>query len=363
MRIMYLSRWIIICFAGISIQCASLAAMPLGDSSKYESEKNTKNLIVYDKNSNEYHFKEGLLALNSNRLDKAKIHFSNIPISSKLFNDARNNLAVIYSMEGDYQKSKKILEETIRFNSSLDIIYRNIIKSKAYLFDANVAAALDVLNKNPKSKPNLIVSTAENYEFSKEIIATRMNESDVKNSDAAVTTSTSATIKNPDSAPVLQSPRPLAPTLEAKRPNETPQKPHVLTGTANPNEVVSPANIPALIAEDTSKSASHALVAWAKAWSDKNLDQYFASYSHDFTPADGKNLTEWKSERVLKIKNKNRIQVKLTNIETDVISTTRVNLKFQQAYSSSGYKSSSAKLTEMKLEGGRWLIIREIVQK
>ena len=110
----------------------------------------------------------------------------------------------------------------------------------------------------------------------------------------------------------------------------------------------------------TSQEAIAAAVnKWAKAWSDKNVDQYLASYGASFKPAKGLSRQTWEQQRRERITKPSKISVELSNMKIKSDETT-AKVKFKQLYRADGKPIRTAKTLLMKRDGDNWYIVEEI---
>jgi predicted lipid-binding transport protein (Tim44 family) len=125
--------------------------------------------------------------------------------------------------------------------------------------------------------------------------------------------------------------------------------------------VVAAAPKPAPSADATDRStaaqeAQAAALAWASAWSAKDVDAYLAAYTPEFSG--GKSRKAWEEERRARIVGKSSISVNLSDLETRLQGDKAI-VQFRQHYSADALKVSSRKTLEMVKVGGRWLIQKE----
>lgn len=104
----------------------------------------------------------------------------------------------------------------------------------------------------------------------------------------------------------------------------------------------------------------NAVAAWAKAWSQKDMGRYLASYGSSFTPPDKMSRAKWESDRQIRIVSKKTIRVDINNLKVEV-NGNKATANFQQIYESDNFKGNSHKTLEMLKQGDRWLITRETV--
>jgi ketosteroid isomerase-like protein len=98
------------------------------------------------------------------------------------------------------------------------------------------------------------------------------------------------------------------------------------------------------------------VLAWAEAWSRKDLDTYFAAYAPDF--AGGTSRKAWEDERRARIAGKKSIVVKLSDLQV-VVNGDKATARFRQDYAADAQKVSSRKTLDLARQGGKWVIVRE----
>jgi ketosteroid isomerase-like protein len=99
-----------------------------------------------------------------------------------------------------------------------------------------------------------------------------------------------------------------------------------------------------------------AALAWAAAWARKDMEAYFASYTHDFNG--GKTRAAWEAERRARITGKRSITVNLSDFDIRVQGDKAV-VQVRQAYSADALKVASRKRLDLVRVSGRWLIQKE----
>jgi len=98
---------------------------------------------------------------------------------------------------------------------------------------------------------------------------------------------------------------------------------------------------------------------WAQAWSDKNLDQYFASYDASFKPAKGLSRQVWEQQRKERITKPEKISVEVSGLKIESDDRT-AKAKFKQSYRAGGQPIRTSKVLLMKRDGDNWYIVEEI---
>ena len=100
------------------------------------------------------------------------------------------------------------------------------------------------------------------------------------------------------------------------------------------------------------------MLAWAKAWSAKDLASYLGAYSKEFTPPGKQSRAAWEEDRRKRIVGKSSISVKLDNLDVS-ISGNKAVAKFRQHYHAGALSVSSRKTLHLLKTGDRWQITKE----
>jgi colicin import membrane protein len=122
-------------------------------------------------------------------------------------------------------------------------------------------------------------------------------------------------------------------------------------------------------AEDDGPRAKHGVHAekmailqtvqsWARAWSARDVDQYFSYYSDAFQTPAGKARAQWAAERRARIRNKAYIELTLMAPHILMRGNTAA-VTFDQVYSSDRVDDFSRKTLMMVRDGKDWKIIQE----
>lgn len=101
---------------------------------------------------------------------------------------------------------------------------------------------------------------------------------------------------------------------------------------------------------------------WAQAWSQKDLNAYFKSYSPNFNPGANLSRSAWEEQRRVRIMSKKQIHVELSEINISFSNAkTNATATFLQSYQSGAILTVSRKTLELSEDKGQWLITREFV--
>ena len=259
-------------------------------------------------------FMKGIILAESGKREEAIKAFTDLTEKYPNLPEPYNNLAVLHADAGQYDKAKKALETAIKTHPSYATAHENLgdiyarMASEAY----DKALQLDGGNTRAQSKLSLI----------KDLFGTG-NKTTIA---AKVDTKTSKT----DTKPI--------------RPAD--KKPE-------PVKTVEPVT-------NDEQSITSAVNTWAKAWSDKNLDGYFASYADSFKPAKGETRKGWEQMRRDRISKPASINVEITNPKVTLEAADSAKMSFKQTYTAGGKPIRTNKTLLLKKVDGNWLINQEI---
>ena len=235
-----------------------------------------------------------------------------------------NNLAVLYASQSQFEKARVALEMAIRTNPSYATAHENLGDVYAKLASQSYSKALQLDGSNTGVPTKLAL---------------------IRNLFA------------PDSRAIKTATQPTA----AAPARTTPANPATSAAPTVPPVAISASAQPEKSAPATSAEAPEitaAIQAWAKAWAGKDMNAYFAAYSNQFKPADGKTRKDWETDRQARILSKNSISVQVSDVEAQV-SGNNATASFRQIYRAGSLASNSRKTLEMARENGKWLITRE----
>jgi len=281
-------------------------------------------------------FLKGLILSEMSRTPEAIDVFTKLAADHPELPEPHNNLAVLYSKQGQYEQARRSLEAAIRTNPSYATAYENLGDVYAKLASQAYSKALQIDGNNAKVPPKL--SMIRNL-FSPQLAAQPAGRT------VAVAPAPAPRPAPPAAAPA---PAPVAPPAPAPAPAAKPAAKPVEPPQAAPAPKPAPAT-------DTQAPRAAAL-AWAEAWSRKDMNGYFAAYTRDFSG--GKTRKAWEEERRARILGKRSISVVLTDFDIDVKGD-RATVEFRQAYRADTLKVSSRKRLDMVHVSGQWLIQKE----
>jgi tetratricopeptide (TPR) repeat protein len=314
----------------------------------------------------ELNFHKGLIQLKREQYDAAIAHFSVIPSPSPYYLAARNNIATIYAAQGKLNDAKATLEQALKSNQPLELMYNNLNNLKTHLASKNYASALQLLEPAKNNKLSLVVSTNGLAQYSPKVVAAAPAPTAAPVATAPTTTGTAGTTSaaTTEGAKATE-PVPPKTTVAAATPSATPAAPAATAPNAkeraSDSKPTPPERAPAASAEEAelTQAATQALQMWAQAWEKKDMDRYVKSYVPGFTPSDGKSHAEWVKDRQDRILSKGQINIQISQVEATLVNKNTIKLRYRQNYQSDKLKVSSVKLIEMKLQDQRWLITKE----
>ena len=236
-----------------------------------------------------------------------------------------NNLAVIYAAQGQYDKARVSLEQSIRTHPSYATAYENLgdvyakLASQAY----DKALQIDSSNKGAQNKLSLV----------RELVG--------------------------GAAPIVVAQKPAA---EAPKPAAEKPRPVEKTAAEKPAAEKPAAEKPAAAkpAADPSAEVLAAVNSWAQAWSKRDASGYLSHYAADFKVPGKESRADWEKSRRTRISGAKTIRVGIGSPKVTMSGSNGATVVFQQNYQSDTFKSSGRKTLVMaKSSDGRWQIREE----
>lgn len=249
-----------------------------------------------------------------------------------------NNLAVLYASQGQYDKARAALEMAIRTNPSYATAHENLGDVYAKLASQAYSKALQLDSNNTGVQPKLALI--------RDLFATPAAKGSRPATPAPAAAPTAPPVAVATAKPSASAP-PVSPAAPAA---SGPAKPAVATVASAPT----PSNAPST----TDQDVKDALLAWAAAWSAKDVNRYLAAYGKEFDPPGEQTRKAWEDERRARIVGKSKISVKLSDLKIDV-NGNKATARFRQDYQADTLNVSSRKTLELVKSGDRWVIVRE----
>lgn len=295
-------------------------------------------------------FIKGVIFTETNRTNDAIATFQKLTEEFPELPEPYNNLAVLYAAQNQFDKARQALEMAIRTNPSYATAHENLGDVYAKLASQSYSKALQLDNNNTVVPPKLALIRnllANDPKTSKAPPPTA-----APSKPAPAPTSTVAPPKaNHTAAPSL------APSAEPITPDASPKPKDKVEKTPSPapSESSPPAS-----GVNTREKVSQAVHAWAKAWSNKNMNGYLGAYDSSFRPPNGRTRQAWEQERRERIVPRNSISVEVSNLDIK-LNGDRAVVSFRQNYKADSISATSRKTLELVQRNGRWLIARESV--
>lgn len=317
-------------------------------------------------------FLKGVIQRDTGKTAEALTTFTRLTEDYPELPEPYNNLAVLYAGQSQFDKARAALEMAIRTNPSYSTAHENLgdvyakLASQAY----NKALQLDANNTAVAPKLALI----------RELFNPAVKGQKPSAPTSATLPATASGNTGNITSALAQKPPPTlpGPVINAGKSNNVPTSvalspvntPAASTAKAAPvaetkTPIVSP-EAPAVVgnkepaSQNQSKDVQNAVLAWADAWSDRNVKAYLAAYGKSFDTPGSMSRAAWESERRQRISSKSKISVKLENLNIS-ISDDKATAKFRQEYKADGVSKSSRKTLELAKAGNRWLIVKESV--
>jgi tetratricopeptide (TPR) repeat protein len=241
---------------------------------------------------------------------------------------------VIYASQGQYDKARGALEQSIRTHPSYATAYENLGDVYAKLASQAYDKALQIDSANPGAKNKLALV--------RELVG------------GSTPSATAVAAAKPTATPSVAA---------APAPKE-PAKPPVAVAAADPKPVPDkPAEKPA---EKPAASGNAEILetvnGWAKAWSARNVDAYLAFYGKDFKTPGGEARADWEKARRARIGAPKSIAVTVEAPKVSLSGEAQASVTFRQGYRSDVIKATSTtKTLVLAKSDGRWLIQQERV--
>jgi len=292
-------------------------------------------------------FFKGLIQRSQSKPAEAIATFTQLTQDYPELPEPYNNLAVLYAGQGSYDKARLALEMAIRTNPSYATAHENLGDVYARLASQAYNKALQLDSGNTAVPPKLALIG--------EVLTPNLGKSHTLASPPLVTAAvipaakpTLAPVPVPTSAPAAVT-KPVTPAVTVATAAPVTATPAAATKTE-------PASVP--LDAEANKAVEAAVMAWAQAWSLKNMDAYLKAYSPGFNPPGNQSLSAWKKERHDRIVGRKSINVTLTDLNIRVQGD-RAVASFRQAYKADSLSVSSQKTLDLKKSGQNWLITQE----
>jgi tetratricopeptide (TPR) repeat protein len=306
-------------------------------------------ILVSDPTSPEARFLKGVILAEQGKTKAATDVFEGLTRDYPALPEPYNNLAVIYAAQGQYGEARLALEKSIRTHPSYATAYENLgdvyakLASDAY----DRALRLDSTNNGARKKLALV----------RELTGQPPTRLTQLAAAASTPNRPPAASKPPppSAATVTQAPASVRPPAP---PKPTPKAPTAVA-TARPTPPA-PAPAPAPSTRPLPDAAALAtVVAWAKAWSAKDVERYLGFYAPAFKTPRGEPRAAWEEKRSARIHGPRSIDVSISSAKVLRHDDDHVAVTFRQAYRSERFQGSTRKTLELVRDGEDWRIVGE----
>ncbi|MBS0336103.1 MAG: tetratricopeptide repeat protein [Proteobacteria bacterium] len=307
-------------------------------------------------------FLKGLILTEQGNTKEAVLIFQKLTEDYPDLPEPYNNLAVIYAAQGQYDKARASLEQSIRTHPSYATAYENLgdvyskLASQAY----DKALQLDSSNSAAQNKLALV----------RELVggAPRGTAAAAAAKPAAkppVTVAAAPAETKPAPAPAPAAPAPAPAPAAAPAPEAKAAAPAPAAKPAAPAPVAEKAPEKpapkAPVAAGGHDEVLQMVNAWTTAWSKKNVPAYLAFYAKDFKTPNGEDRGEWEHGRRTRILAPKTISVEAESPKVSMTGDKQASVTFRQRYKSDTLTANGMKtLVLVKTEGG-WRIQQEKV--
>lgn len=335
-------------------------------------------------------FLRGIILTDTGKRDEAMKAFTEMTEKYPALPEPYNNLAVLYAERGEYDKARKALESAIKTHPSYATAHENLGDIYARMASQAYDKALQLDNGNPRPQSKLALIKALTPAAAPTLLAGQPAPTSSFSSAAAA-----VIVNNNGQVRTLEQTRPIVKYEVPAKPDNTPKPASVVTEIKTPDaKPISPK--PEILAEsapkpapappkamETSKPAvepakpqepaksgntldeqaiEQAVRQWAKAWSDKNVAAYLASYGAGFKAPDGQSRQDWEKTRKQRISAPASISVEVSNLRLKQDGDL-VRASFKQSYRAGGTAMRTSKTLVLKKGGNRWLIEQELTDR
>lgn len=315
----------------------------------------------------EIRFLEGVIQAQQGQTDKAIETFRKLVESSPGLVEAHNNLGVLYASKGRLEDARKALEAGMLANASYAALHRNLADVQSQLVKQTYAKALQVDSKSRSAVAQLSLlasmqsrASGPSVEALPPVTAAASRPQPTPAAPVASVAPSASAASAAAVSPPAPTTRPAASAAAPLASMPTGQTVAEAAQTTRPSAEVRPKPSASVADAAEAEAVRSAVLAWAKAWSRRDMNEYLQSYASNFVPAERLSRSQWEAERKQRILSKKSISVEIRQLKVKVEDKT-ATVQFQQVYSSDNFTGTSRKTLEMVKQGGRWLIVRETV--
>jgi tetratricopeptide (TPR) repeat protein len=292
-------------------------------------------------------FNKGLILTEQKKIPDAIKMFTSLSEDYPDLPEPYNNLAVIYASQGQYEKARDALEAAIRTHPSYSTAHENLgdiyakMASQAY----GKALQLDKGNAAAQTKLSMI----------KDLFTGKPR---IQTASTAVPSSPvpEVPVGSTEKAQVKPEPKTAGKGEKPLAEKSLPEKSEKIAVAEKSEQGKAPVS-------DDADEVIRTLTAWAKAWSDKDVNAYLAFYASDFRPPGGATRAAWEKARRERISKPKSIHVAVANPKVSFTDASHAKASFKQSYHSDSIRNHTGKTIELVKSGEKWLIQQEHVAR
>lgn len=310
---------------------------------------------------------------------------------------AWNDLAVLEASRGDLDAARATLEHALAIRSDVSVLIRNLEKVRsrqarlaydsafgtvtslsplALEWNKTLSAPREVAPSKPDTQSRALAAAREELRGLSGLLRDSLARKDAQIARLQGELDRLAAVAKPPASV------PAAVVAAAEPPRKTIQ-PRVAAAptpapvpTPTPASATAPASSSVLSlvpVSDTIAALAHvapesvspsregplqSVLAWARAWSARDVDAYLAFYVSDFHPQD-LDRPSWEAKRRERIMAPKSIRVDVQDQKLTMISSDHAEVVYRQVYQTEGSRLTSRKKIELTLVDGYWKILQE----
>jgi tetratricopeptide (TPR) repeat protein len=268
-------------------------------------------------------FLQGLVLLREGRIKRATAVFETITQEYPDLPESYNNLAVLYAAQGQYEKARDILLAAMHTHPSYAKVHENLggVYAKMASLAYDRALERNHKQKTPALKLDLLTHLS---------VVQNGAKNDISKPETPQANHTQSATRQPEASAS-------SPSL----PSQPSQRMAAKTPEANQAQIVA------------------TISAWAKAWSEQDVDAYLAFYAADFKPPQGISRRGWRNQRRQRLRAPRFIKVELSNPEVTLLENGTASVQFLQDYRSNIFRGKSYKQLHLIKHDAKWHIVEE----
>lgn len=287
-----------------------------------------------------------------------------------------NNLAVLMVKQGHQDKAIKVLEQGLRSQDSYASIYNNLVSINLSQSARNYMKALvPVGDDKPKLSSNPQLSEIADIYYGKADDKLLAMEETLKQTKQALEQAKAdearaqkqaqqATAARDKADEALKQAQAKAQSAAAKAKQALAQAAAAKASVEKQASAEQSESKPQSKADDVppvmnlEDQVYAAVMAWADAWSNQNVQAYIDSYVDNYSP-DNLSHRAWIKQRKVRLTRPAWIKLTLTDFEYFILDSDHVAVHFKQTYARKNYSDKGQKELVMVRQGADWKIEKE----